>query len=128
MCISIQEVSYWPYILLSSNTWEKIRINEVVHQLLAEFKKVNDSVRREDLYNILIEFGIIMKLVRLIKMRLNETCNWVRVGKRLSEVFAMKSGLREGDALQPMFFNFALEYVIRNIPVNQDGLKLNGTY
>jgi len=32
------------------------------------FKKVYDSVRKEVLYNILIEFGIAMKRVRLIKM------------------------------------------------------------
>jgi len=44
-----------------------------VHQFFIDFKKTYDSVRREDLYNILIEFGIPRKLVRLIKMRLTET-------------------------------------------------------
>jgi hypothetical protein len=38
-----------------------------VHQLVIDFKEAYDSVRREALYNILIEFGIAMKLVRLIK-------------------------------------------------------------
>jgi len=51
-----------------------MRINEVVHQLFAEFKKADDSVRREVLYNILIQSGISTKLERLIKMCLNETC------------------------------------------------------
>jgi hypothetical protein len=46
--------------------------NETVYQLLIDFKEACDSVRREVLYNILIEFGIPMKLVRLIKMCLNE--------------------------------------------------------
>jgi len=41
---------------------------EAVHHLFIGFKKAYDSVRREVLYNILIEFGIPMKLVRLIKM------------------------------------------------------------
>jgi hypothetical protein len=50
--------------------WE---YNETVHQLFIDFKKAYDSVRREVWYNILIEFGIPMKLVRLIKMCLNET-------------------------------------------------------
>jgi hypothetical protein len=51
-----------------SNTGRKWEYNETVHQLFVDFKKVYDSVRREVLYNILIEFGVSMKLVRLIKM------------------------------------------------------------
>jgi hypothetical protein len=50
-----------------------LEYNETVHQLFIDFKKAYDSVRREVLYNILIEFGVLMKLVRLIKMCLNET-------------------------------------------------------
>jgi hypothetical protein len=42
-------------------------INEAVHQLFIDFKVAYDSVRREVLYNILIGFGIPMKLVRLTK-------------------------------------------------------------
>jgi hypothetical protein len=45
--------------------WEN---NEAVHQIFVEFKKAYDSVRREALYNILIVFGILKKLVRLRKM------------------------------------------------------------
>jgi hypothetical protein len=44
-----------------------------VHSLFNDFKKAYYSVRREVLYNILIEFGIPVKLERLIKMCLNET-------------------------------------------------------
>jgi hypothetical protein len=32
------------------------------------------------------------------------------------------------DALLPLLYNFALEYAIRRIHVNQDGLKLNGIH
>jgi len=52
---------------------KKWEYNEAVHQLFIDFKKAYDSVRREVLYKILIEFGIPMKLVRLIKLCLNET-------------------------------------------------------
>jgi hypothetical protein len=48
-------------------------VNERVHQLIIDFKKAYDSVRREVLYNILIEFGVPIRLVQLIKMCLNET-------------------------------------------------------
>jgi len=57
-----------------------------VHHLFIKFKKIYDSFRREVLYNILIEFGIPKKLVRIIQMCLNETCNRVGVGKNLSDV------------------------------------------
>ena len=43
------------------------------------------------MYNIVIEFGIPMKLVRLIKMCLNATYSRVRVGKHLSEMFPIRN-------------------------------------
>jgi len=50
--------------------WE---YNEAVHHPFIDFKRAYDSFRREVLYNTHIELGIPMKLVRLIKMCLNET-------------------------------------------------------
>jgi hypothetical protein len=38
------------------------------------------------------------------------------------------NGLKKGDALSPLFLNFALEYTIKRDQVNQDGLKSNGTH
>ena len=83
-----------------------------------DFRKAYDSVRREVLYNILKEFGIPKKLIRLIKMCLAETYSRVRVGKNLSDMFPITNGLKKGDALSPLLFNFALEYGIRRVQVN----------
>ena len=54
------------------------------------------------MYNIPIECGIHMKLVKLIKMCLNETCSKDQVGKHLSDMFPIKNGLKQGDALLPL--------------------------
>jgi hypothetical protein len=49
-----------------------------------------------------------MKLVRLTKMCLKETYSIVRIGKILSDIFPIRNGFKQGDALSPLFFNHAL--------------------
>jgi hypothetical protein len=93
-----------------------------------DFKNAYDSVRREILYNILIDFGIPMVLVGLIKICLPETYSKVRVGKNLSDTFPIRNGLKQGDTLSPLHFTYALGYAIRRVQVNQNDLKLYSTH
>jgi len=43
-------------------------------------------------------------------------------------MFHFKNGLKKEGVLLPLISNYALEYAIRSIQVNQDDLKLNGTH
>jgi len=82
--------------------WE---YNGRVHQLFTDYEKAY-KVRREVLYNILNEFGVPIKLVRLIKMCLNKTYSSVCKGTN--------NNMIQRDSLLLWLFNFALEYEIRN--------------
>jgi histidinol-phosphate/aromatic aminotransferase/cobyric acid decarboxylase-like protein len=52
----------------------------------------------------------------------------MRIGKYQSEKFPVQNSLKQGDALSPLLFNFALIYAIRRAQQKQKGLKMNGTH
>jgi hypothetical protein len=88
------------YILqIIKKKWE---YNGMVHQLFVDFKKVHESVKGEVIYNILLEFGIRKKLVRLIKMCSNETYSKAPIGKLSSDKFPIQNWLKQEDALSPL--------------------------
>jgi hypothetical protein len=85
--------------------------NGTVHELFIDFNEVYDSIRREALYNILIEYGITRKLVGLIKMCLNETYSRVRIGKNLFESLPLRMALNK-----EMLYHHCFSTLVWNMP------------
>jgi hypothetical protein len=73
-----------------------------------DFRKAYESVRKEVLYNILIEFGVPMKPVRLVKKSFNETYSRVRMCKHLSDNFPIQNRLQT-DVLLPLLFQLCFQ-------------------
>jgi hypothetical protein len=48
--------------------------------------------------------------------------------KFLSDKFHIQIGLKQGDALSPLPFNFASQNAISKVQQNEVGLELNGTH
>jgi hypothetical protein len=72
-------------------------------------------------------FGVPMKIIRLIKMCLNEIYSKVCIENICLTHFLSKM-FKTRDALSPLLVNIALEYTIIKVHENQVGLKLNGTH
>jgi hypothetical protein len=99
-------IIYSAFVKYLKKKWE---YNKAVYQVFIDFKKTYVSVSMEVSYNILTEFGIQIKLVRLIKLCLNEMYSRVCVGKNLSGMLPIENVLKQGDAISPLFLNISLD-------------------
>ena len=101
-------------------TMEKFyEYNVDLHQIFVDFKMAYDSINRNRLYAIMLDFGIPKKLVRLTKMTMTNTLSCVRTHFGTTDEFPTYEGLKQGDGLAPILFNIALEYAIRRLGINQ---------
>ena len=103
-------------------TLDKFReYNLQTHHLFIDFKAAYDSVKRNELWQIMLENGFPTKLVKLIRATLDGSKSCVRVADEVSTSFVTLDGLKQGDALSNLLFNIALEGAIRRAGVQRNG-------
>ena len=73
--------------------------NIEMHVLFIDFKQAFDSADRQETIQVIQELRIPNKLVRLIKMTLQNTEASVKIENLTSKPFSISSGLRQGDPL-----------------------------
>lgn len=98
------------------------------HILFIDFKRAYDTINRTKLINVIRKLKIPEKLVRLIKMTLQNTSNRVKCNGRTSDSFEVRQGLRQGDPLSTSLFDLALESIIRDSGINRKGILFNRSH
>jgi hypothetical protein len=107
---------------LSENILERTCEYKVdIHQLYIYYKQAYDTINRDELVEIMKEFGIQMKLVRLVKMALANMNSKVKIQGKLSPSFETMIGLRQRVLLSTLLFSLCMEKTIRNVRNNPGG-------
>ena len=91
------------------------------HHLFIDFRAAYDSVKRNELWRIMLEHGFPTKLIRLIRATFEGFTSSVRITGEISDPFVTLDGLKQGDGLSNLLFNIALEGAIRRAGVQRSG-------
>lgn len=107
--------------MISEKVWE---YNQSIHYLFIDFLKAYDSIHRDSLWNVMIEFGFPLKLINMCRLCMDDNTSRILLNGKRSDSFQNRTGLRQGDALSPLLFNIALEKVIRSLKLVPAGIHL----
>ena len=88
-----------------------------LHNIFTDLSQAFDSVHRYVIYNSLIKHNVPDKLIKLIKLTMQQTKMRVKVNNNYSEWFKTKTGVRQGDPLSALLFSVVLDSVITNLEV-----------
>ena len=91
-----------------------------LHNLFVDFSQVFDTVNRDVIYNSLSKHNVPDKLIKLIKLTMQQTKMKVKVHNNYSEWFETKTGVRQADPLSALLFSVVLDSVITNLEVRRN--------
>jgi sorting nexin-29 len=92
------------------------------HHLFIDFRTAYNSINRNQLYITMKEFNFPNKLIRSVKITMENSQCHIKLQSELSKPLNTINGLRQGDSLACLLFNIALEKVIRD-----SGIQTRGT-
>ena len=80
-------------------------MNIDLHNIFIDFSHAFDTVNRDVIYSSLIKHNVPDKVIRLIKLTLQQTKMKVKVNNTYTEWFETKTGVRQGDPLSALLFS-----------------------
>ena len=103
-------------IFIMRQIYEKYyEYNIDLHNIFIDFSQAFDTVHRDAIHNSLMKHNVPDKLIKLIKLIMQQTKMKVKVNNSYSEWFETKTGVREGDPLSALLFSVVLDSVITNL-------------
>jgi sorting nexin-29 len=122
MRLSKVEITTNQIFALSQIMEKTVEYQNGVHHLFIDFKSAYDSIDRQKLLCAIMEFGIPLKLIILVKTTPTDVQYSVQIQSHLSGPIPITRGVKQGDALACLLFNIALEKVMRD-----SGIQTRGT-
>ena len=95
-------------IIEQSNEW-----NNTLYANFIDFQKAFDSVDREALWKTLAHYGILPKIINIIKMLYSNFSAKVICGLELSPEFEIKAGVKQGCLLSPLLFSMCVDWLMK---------------
>ena len=96
-------------------TMEKLLDREKdLYMAFIDLKTAFDSVQKQYLWRALKEYDLDQKLIQIIKSNYRKVEAYVRIQGEESEMFYMKTGIKQGDSLSPLLFVMFMDRIIKN--------------
>jgi hypothetical protein len=87
--------------------------NVDIHHIFIDYTQAFDSIQRNKILDSLTQNKILSKLIRLIKLSLENTTAKVKVNNAYTTGFRVGSGIKQGDPLSPILFSRLIDTVFK---------------
>ena len=86
-----------------------------LHNLFIDFSQAFDAVNRDKLFEYLEYYQTPPKLIKLIKITLQDTTAKVKINNEIIELIETRSGVRQSDPLSTLLFSIVINVVIKKL-------------
>ena len=97
-------------------TMEKRReFNKPLFMCFIDITKAYDSINRELLWKVCLNYGVTPKLVNLLKLLYKNSIAKVKINGALSDSFEMNTGVMQGGIPSPLLFNILFDFIMKQV-------------